>query len=229
MRQLLPDAVFVGFTGTPLLPSDKQSSLETFGPYIGTPYRFDEAVEDGVVLDLRYEARDIDQRISAPDNIDAWFESKTAGLTPVAKATLKQRWGTLQRILSSRDRLEQNAKDIILDMEMKPRLKSGEGNAMLVAGSIPEGPMGGLVHCELRQDQQHRLGRAQHDSLRKRRPAPGAASRAGCGICPARSSGSPTLPRVTPLPAGRTGRPARQVLRGGRASAVWLCARVRTG
>jgi type I restriction enzyme R subunit len=138
MRKILPSAMFIGFTGTPLLRSDKDSSLETFGPYIGTPYRFDEAVEDGVVLDLRYEARDIDQRISAPGKIDDWFEAKTKGLTPVAKATLKQRWGTLQRILSSRDRLEQIASDIIMDMEMKPRLKSGMGNAMLVAGSIPE-------------------------------------------------------------------------------------------
>jgi len=138
MRKVLPEAMFVGFTGTPLLKSDKGTSLETFGPYIGTPYRFDEAVEDGVVLDLRYEARDIDQRISAPGKIDAWFEAKTKGLTPIAKATLKQRWGTLQRVLSSRDRLEQIANDIILDMEMKPRLNAGLGNAMLVAGSIPE-------------------------------------------------------------------------------------------
>lgn len=138
MRGLLPEAMFVGFTGTPLLKSDKGTSLETFGPYIGKPYRFDEAVEDGVVLDLRYEARDIDQRISAPDKIDAWFEAKTNGLTPIAKATLKQRWGTLQRVLSSRDRLEQIANDIIMDMEMKPRLNAGMGNAMLVAGSIPE-------------------------------------------------------------------------------------------
>lgn len=138
MRQVLPRAMFIGFTGTPLLRSDKETSLETFGPYIGRPYRFDEAVEDRVVLDLRYEARDIDQRISAPAKIDAWFEAKTKGLTPVAKATLKQRWGTLQRVLSSRDRLEQIASDIIMDMEMKPRLKAGMGNAMLVAGSIPE-------------------------------------------------------------------------------------------
>ena len=138
MRQILPEAMFIGFTGTPLLRSDKSTSLETFGPYIGKPYRFDEAVEDEVVLDLRYEARDIDQRISSPKKIDDWFETKTKGLTPVAKATLKQRWGTLQRVLSSRDRLTQIANDIILDMEMKSRLKSGTGNAMLVAGSIPE-------------------------------------------------------------------------------------------
>lgn len=138
MRKILPEAMFVGFTGTPLLKSDKGTSLETFGPYIGTPYRFDEAVEDGVVLDLRYEARDIDQRISSPKKIDDWFESNTRLLTPIAKASLKQRWGTLQRVLSSRDRLTQIANDIIMDMEMKPRLKAGMGNAILVAGSIPE-------------------------------------------------------------------------------------------
>lgn len=138
MRQILPDATFIGFTGTPLLRSNKVTSLETFGPYIGKPYRFDEAVEDGVVLDLRYEARDIDQRISSPEKIDTWFETHTQGLTPVAKAELKKRWGTLQRVLSSRSRLEQIVADIIFDMDTKPRLMSGRGNAILVAGSIPE-------------------------------------------------------------------------------------------
>ena len=56
MKQLLPDAMFIGFTGTPLLKADKATSIETFGSFIHT-YKFDEAVEDGVVLDLRYEAR----------------------------------------------------------------------------------------------------------------------------------------------------------------------------
>lgn len=138
MRQILPAAMFVGFTGTPLLKSDKSTSLETFGPYIGTPYRFDEAVKDGVVLDLRYEARDIEQRVGSHNKIDDWFDENTKTLTPVAKATLKARWGTLQRVLSSRERLSQIAADIIMDMLKKPRLAAGRGNAMLVAGSIPE-------------------------------------------------------------------------------------------
>ena len=138
MRQILPDAMFIGFTGTPLLRSDKETSIETFGPFIGTPYRFDEAVEDGVILDLRYEARDIDQRVSQPEKIDQWFESRTESLTPVARAAIKQRWGTLQTVLSSRERLGQIVADIIFDMESLPRLKSDRGNAMLVAGSIPE-------------------------------------------------------------------------------------------
>ncbi|HHT9138830.1 MAG TPA: type I restriction endonuclease subunit R, partial [Candidatus Wunengus sp. YC60] len=62
MKSLLPNAVFIGFTGTPLLKKDKETSLEVFGKYIHT-YKFDEAVSDKVVLDLRYEARDIEQKI----------------------------------------------------------------------------------------------------------------------------------------------------------------------
>lgn len=137
MKAILPDAVFIGFTGTPLLKADKKKSIEVFGGYIHT-YKFDEAVEDGVVLDLRYEARDIDQSITSQAKIDLWFDSKTKGLTPLAKAQLKARWGTMQKVLSSQSRLEKIKADILLDMETRDRLKSGRGNALLVAGSIFE-------------------------------------------------------------------------------------------
>lgn len=137
MKAILPHAMFIGFTGTPLLKDDKKTSLEVFGPYIHT-YRFDEAVEDGVVLDLRYEARDIDQEITSPKKIDQWFEAKTKGLSDLAKAQLKQRWGTMKAVLSSQSRLEKIVADILMDMELKDRLASGRGNAMLVSGSIYE-------------------------------------------------------------------------------------------
>ena len=135
MKELLPGAMLIGFTGTPLLKDDKRRSIETFGLYIHT-YKYDEAVGDGVVLDLRYEARDIDQNITSQDKIDQWFELKTRGLTDVAKAQLKQRWGTMRNVLSARDRLEKIVADILIDMETRDRLKSGCGNAMLVSGSI---------------------------------------------------------------------------------------------
>jgi len=137
MKGILPSAMFIGFTGTPLLKTDKQKSIEIFGPYIHM-YKFDEAVKDGVVLDLRYEARDIDQRITSQKKIDLWFEAKTKGLTNLAKAQLKQRWGTMQKVLSSQSRLEQIVADILMDMATRDRLQSGHGNAMLVAGSIYE-------------------------------------------------------------------------------------------
>ena len=135
MNALLPGAMLIGFTGTPLLKADKRRSIETFGPYIHT-YKYDEAVRDGVVLDLRYEARDIDQNITSQAKIDQWFDLKTQGLTDVAKSQLKQRWGTMKKVLSARDRLEKIVADILMDMETRDRLKSGHGNAMLVSGSI---------------------------------------------------------------------------------------------
>lgn len=135
MKAILPEAVFVGFTGTPLLKKDKQKSIEVFGSFIHT-YKFDEAVADGVVLDLQYEARDIDQYITAQDKIDTWFEAKTRGLSDMAKVQLKQKWGTMQKVLSSQSRLEQIVSDILLDMDIKPRLMDGRGNAMLVCASI---------------------------------------------------------------------------------------------
>src|SRR5207245_5679770 len=137
MKEILPDAMFIGFTGTPLLKADKKRSIEVVGGYIHT-YKFDEAVKDKVVLDLRYEARDIDQRITSQKKIDQWFEAKTKGLTNLAKAQLKQRWGTMQKVLSSQSRLEQIVADILMDMATRDRLQSGHGNAMLVAGSIYE-------------------------------------------------------------------------------------------
>jgi type I restriction enzyme, R subunit len=137
MKKILPNAMFIGFTGTPLLKADKQSSIEVFGSYIHT-YKFDEAVEDNVVLDLRYEARDIDQNITSQDKIDKWFEAKTKGLTDYARLQLKQKWGTMQKVLSSQSRLEKIVADIMFDMETKDRLESGYGNAILVSGSIYE-------------------------------------------------------------------------------------------
>lgn len=135
MKAILPDAIFIGFTGTPLMKKDKARSVEIFGPYIHT-YKFDEAVDDGVVLDLRYEARDIDQQITSIKKVDQWFESKTQGMSNIAKTQLKQKWGSLQKLLSSRSRLEQIVSDILMDMDIKPRLKEGRGNAMLVCASV---------------------------------------------------------------------------------------------
>ncbi len=137
MKMILPNALFVGFTGTPLLKKDKARSIEVFGSYIHT-YKFDEAVKDNVILDLQYEARDIDQNITSQDKIDKWFDAKTKGLTDYAIVKLKQRWGTLQKVLSSKSRLEKIVNDIIFDMETKDRLQNGRGNAMLIAGSIYE-------------------------------------------------------------------------------------------
>jgi len=137
MKTMLQNAIFIGFTGTPLLKKDKRTTLEVFGSYIHT-YKFNEAVEDEIVKDLVYEGRDIDQKLSSPAKVDAWFEAKTKGLNDFQKSELKKKWGTMQNVLSSRSRMEKVVSDILFDFSTKPRLSSEKGNALLVASSIYE-------------------------------------------------------------------------------------------
>lgn len=137
MKALMPNAIFIGFTGTPLLKKDAKTSLEVFGGYIHT-YKFNEGVEDGVVLDLVYEARDIDQRLGSQEKIDAWFEAKTKGLNDWQKDELKKKWGTMQNVLSAKSRMDRVVADVVFDFSVKPRLSSERGNAIFVASSIYE-------------------------------------------------------------------------------------------
>lgn len=89
MKAILHNAVFIGFTGTPLLQKDKKTTMEVFGRYIHT-YKFNEAVVDEVVKDLVYEGRDIEQRLSSQEKVDIWFEAKTKGLNVFQKQELKK-------------------------------------------------------------------------------------------------------------------------------------------
>ncbi len=136
MRKIMgDDMMLVGFTGTPLLKTEKKTSLETFGSYIHT-YKFNEAVEDKVVLDLRYEARNVEQYLGNKNKIDEWFEKRTLGLSNVASAILKQRWARMEKLFSSKERIQRIVADICQDMDTKRALAGGYGNAMLVADSI---------------------------------------------------------------------------------------------
>ncbi|GAA7843811.1 HsdR family type I site-specific deoxyribonuclease [Helicobacter pylori] len=135
MKSLLPNAIFIAFSGTPLLKQDKKTSQEVFGNYIHC-YKFNEAVSDKVVLDLNYEARSVDQYVSSPEKLDEYFELKTQGLNDIAKTELKKKWVNLQKVFSTKNRLEHIVQDIVLDMAKLPRLKNGKGNAMLVAESV---------------------------------------------------------------------------------------------
>ncbi|MFA6238056.1 MAG: HsdR family type I site-specific deoxyribonuclease [Bacteriovorax sp.] len=136
MTAIMPNAAFIGFTGTPLLKKDKETSVKVFGGYIGTPYKFSDAVEDKVVLDLLYEARDIDQKLTSEGKIDQWFEAKTKGLNSWQKDALKKKWATMQKLVSAKSRMEKVVTDIIFDFGTKPRLSNDRGNAILVASSI---------------------------------------------------------------------------------------------
>ncbi|MFG0463628.1 type I restriction endonuclease subunit R [Pseudomonas putida] len=135
MKQWLANALFIGFTGTPLLRKDKQTTRDVFGTYIHT-YKFHEAVADKVVLDLKYEARDVPQRLTSQKAIDAWFEQKTKVLNNYQKSILRKRWATMEALMSAGERKRRIIASIIEDFSLKPRLNSDRGTAILVAASI---------------------------------------------------------------------------------------------
>ena len=135
MKRWLEGAIFIGFTGTPLLRKDKRMTRDVFGTYIHT-YKFHEGVADGVILDLKYEARDVPQRLTSQAAIDKWFEQKTKGLNSFQKAVLRKRWATMEELMSAGERKERIIADIIEDFSLKPRLNNDRGTALLVVASI---------------------------------------------------------------------------------------------
>jgi len=135
MKRWLQGTIFIGFTGTPLLRRDKQTTRDVFGTNIHT-YKFHQAVEDKVVLDLKYEARDVPQRLTSRAAIDAWFDQKTRGLNNFQRAVLRKRWATMEELMSAGERKQRIIADIIHDFGVQPRLNNDRGSAILVTESI---------------------------------------------------------------------------------------------
>ena len=135
MKRWLSQALFIGFTGTPLLRKDKKTTRDVFGTYIHT-YKFHQAVEDKVVLDLKYEARTVPQQLTNKKAVDDWFETKTRGLNNYKKSELRRHWATMESLMSAGERKGRIVADIIHDFGVKPRLDNNRGTAILVAASI---------------------------------------------------------------------------------------------
>jgi len=135
MKRWLEGSIFIGFTGTPLLRKDRVLTRDIFGTYIHT-YKFHQAVADKVVLDLKYEARDVPQRLTSQAVIDKWFEQKTKNLNNFQKAILRKRWATMEELMSAGERKQRIIASIIEDFSLKPRLNNDRGTAILVAASI---------------------------------------------------------------------------------------------
>jgi type I restriction enzyme R subunit len=135
MKRWLANAIFIGFTGTPRLRKDAKLTRDVFGTYIHT-YKFHEAVTDKVILDLKYEARDVPQRITSRRAIDNWFEEKTKGLNNFQRAVLRKRWATIEDLMSAAERKQRIIASIIENFTLRPRLNNDRGTAILVAASI---------------------------------------------------------------------------------------------
>ena len=135
MKRWMQHAIFIGFTGTPLLRKDRQTTRDVFGKNIHT-YKFHEAVKDGVVLDLKYEARNVPQQLTSQAAIDNWFEAKTRNLNNYQKAVVRKAWANMKTLMSAGERKQRIMASIIEDFSLRNRLNSNRGTAILVAASI---------------------------------------------------------------------------------------------
>lgn len=139
------DVMFVGFTGTPLLHKDKKRGYSSylsvknetrhrFGEFIHK-YLHKEAVDDKVILDLEYEARDVKQAVSSQETLDQKKEHLLHETPAEYKTAIEDRWATLQKVYSSSERIQRIGYSILDDMKQYP-LNQDWCNAMLVAGDI---------------------------------------------------------------------------------------------
>jgi type I restriction enzyme R subunit len=111
MNQVLPNAIKIGFTGTPLLKKDKNNTYRKFGKLIGEPYRFEDGIRDGVIVPLVYEGRYIPQSVPN-DKIDDYLKYILAPLNDMQQEDLRQKWSRFLPLAQTEQRLAMIAFDI---------------------------------------------------------------------------------------------------------------------
>jgi len=138
MRDALPNASFIGFTGTPIELTDKNTRA-VFGEYIDT-YDIQRAVEDGATVPIFYEGRlaEIDLPESQKPVVDAAFEELTESEEVQRREKLKSKWARIEAMVGTERRLELVAKDLVEHFEER---QAGD----------PATPMKGMVVCMSRR------------------------------------------------------------------------------
>jgi type I restriction enzyme R subunit len=133
MRDALPNACFIGFTGTPL-ELDDRNTRAVFGDYISI-YDIQRAVEDGATVPIYYESRlaKLDLPEEEKPRVDEAFEEVTEGEEVERKERLKTKWARLEAVVGAEKRLRLIAQDIVSHFEK--RLEALDGKAMVVCMS----------------------------------------------------------------------------------------------
>ncbi len=110
MRKVLPNACYIGFTGTPLFKKPARNTFIKFGPLVDK-YSIRDAVADGAVVPLIYEGRAVDEDLSDAA-LDAWFDRESQGLTPTQQTELKRRMSSAKALQGVSARLKAMAWDV---------------------------------------------------------------------------------------------------------------------
>ena len=109
MRRALPNACFIGFTGTPVMKKDK-STIDRFGGLIDA-YTLEQAVQDKAVVPLLYEGRHVDQKVDS-EALDDWFERLTARLSDEQKSDLKRKFSSSDQLNKAEQKVMRIAWDV---------------------------------------------------------------------------------------------------------------------
>jgi type I restriction enzyme R subunit len=133
MRNALPGASFIGFTGTPIEKADANTRA-VFGDYVSV-YDIERAVKDGATVPIYYESRLAKLKLdeAKKPKLDAEFEEATEGEEETAKAKLKSKWAALESLVGAKERIKLVASDLVAHWEK--RLETMDGKAMIVCMS----------------------------------------------------------------------------------------------
>jgi type I restriction enzyme R subunit len=136
MRDALPNASFIGFTGTPIENTDKNTQA-VFGDYIDV-YDIQQAVEDGATVRIFYENRLAKINLKEEDKprVDAEFEELTESEEQDDRQKLKSRWARLEAIVGNEHRLELIANDIVKHFESRNEILDGKGMIVCMSRRI---------------------------------------------------------------------------------------------
>jgi len=136
MRDALPNASFIGFTGTPIELTDRNTRA-VFGEYVDV-YDVTQAVEDKTTVPIYYEARlaRIDMPLELRDKVDTEFEYLTEGEEGDVKARLKSKWARLEAMVGSEKRINLVARDLIKHFENRSSAIKGKGMIVTMSRRI---------------------------------------------------------------------------------------------
>ncbi|MBL0402321.1 MULTISPECIES: type I restriction enzyme endonuclease domain-containing protein, partial [unclassified Staphylococcus] len=134
LRDALPHASFVGFTGTPVSSTDKNTQM-VFGNYIDV-YDMTQAVEDGSTVKIYYESRVIPLNLPNDLNIDEAYDDITSGQEDDIKSRLKSKWSRIEALSGAKQRIHALATDIIHHFETRQKAMTGKGMIVTMSRRI---------------------------------------------------------------------------------------------
>jgi type I restriction enzyme R subunit len=136
LRDALPNASFIGFTGTPIEKADR-STPAVFGKYVDT-YDIERAVDDGATVRIYYESRlaKLELKPEEKPKIDKEFEEVTEGEEVEGKEKLKSKWSRVEKVAGSSKRISQIAQDIVNHFEERTSVLEGKGMIVCMSRRI---------------------------------------------------------------------------------------------